>query len=250
MIKIFIVVSPLVKQSLTYQRTVFHWCSSQRQIAMTSSLCLELARFLQRVTAIARTGLAFSQDGFDRERYEELLREAASLHAVLAGAPAGAADELLRDWREQVGAGYDGYVTTAVGCGAIVFNLNDEVLMIKRANGRWFYPGGFCDVGFSPAENAVREVREETGLLVKPIRLMALTDSLKLGSPGRHVYSMLFYCQVQSGEIRPHPLEVIEAGFYPLDRIPEPLHSPNRHWLTLAREFHFERRVEPYFDPL
>ncbi len=217
---------------------------------MTSSLCLELARFLQRMVAIGRTGLAFAKDGFDRERYEEMLREAASLTTVLAGESEAAAAEVFRTWRESVGTDYDGYVTTAVGCGAIVFNANDKVLMIKRPNGRWFYPGGFCDVGFSPAENVAREVLEETGLSVKPVRLMALTDSLKLGSPARHVYTALFYCKVEAGEIRPHPLEVSEAGFFALDQIPEPLHSPNRHWITLAREFHFEGRVEPYFDPL
>ena len=159
------------------------------------------------------------------------------------------ADELFRRWRESVGNGYDGYVTTAVGCGAIVFNSKDEILMIKRANGRWFYPGGFCDVGSSPAENVVREVREETGLIVSPIRLIGVMDSLKSGSAARHIYSILFYCRLEGGEIRPHPMEALEVGFFPLNQIPEPLHNTNPRWLTLAREFHFESRVEPYFDP-
>ena len=214
-----------------------------------SNLLLELARFVQRISAIARTGLAFSPHLFDAERYEELLREAAHLSILLSEEAPELADELFRKWRDSVGNGYDGYVTTAVGCGAIVFNSNDEILLIRRANGRWFYPGGFCDVGCSPAENVVREVREETGLAVSPVRLIAVTDSLKLGSPARHLYSILFYCQLEGGEVRPHPLEVTEVGFFPLDRIPEPLHSPNRIWISLAREFHFGGRVEPYFDP-
>jgi ADP-ribose pyrophosphatase YjhB (NUDIX family) len=217
---------------------------------MGSNLTLELARFIQRVTAIARTGLAFSPQGFDAERYQELLRAAADLSILLSAQTPEIGDELFRRWRESVGDGYDGYVTTAVGCGAIVFNSSDEILMIKRANGRWFYPGGFCDVGVSPAENVVREVREETGLTVFPIRLMGVTDSLKLGSPARHLYSILFYCRLRGGEIRPHPLETLDAGFFSFDQIPEPLHSASRQWITLAREFHFEGRVEPYFDPL
>jgi ADP-ribose pyrophosphatase YjhB (NUDIX family) len=93
-------------------------------------------------------------------------------------------------------------------------------------------------------------VREETGLLVTPVRLMGVTDSLKLGSPARHLYSMLFYCRLDGGEIRPHPLEALEVGFFPLDRIPEPLHATSRQWIELAREFHFEGRVEAYFDKL
>jgi ADP-ribose pyrophosphatase YjhB (NUDIX family) len=215
-----------------------------------SNVVVELARFVQRVSAIARTGLAFSPQGFDAERYEELLREAARVSMLLSGQTPAVADELFRRWRESVGEAYDGYVTTAVGCGAIVFDSTDEILMIKRPNGRWFYPGGFCDVGVSPAENVVREVREETGLIVTPVRMIGVIDSLKLGSPARHLYSMLFYCRLDGGEIRPHPLEAMEAGFFPLDRLPEPLHNPNRRWVALAREFHFEGRVEPYFDPL
>jgi ADP-ribose pyrophosphatase YjhB (NUDIX family) len=215
-----------------------------------ADVLLELARFVQRVSAIARTGLAFSPHGFDAERYEQLLREAAQLNILLSAAPPSEADELLRKWRESVLDGYDGYVTTAVGCGAIVFNQRDEILMIKRPNLRWFYPTGFCDVGCSPAENVAREVREETGLLVAPVRLMGVTDSLKLGSPARHLYSMLFYCRLDGGEILPHPLEALEAGFFPLDRIPEPLHATSRQWIQLAREFHFEGRIEAYFDHL
>jgi len=215
-----------------------------------SNVLLELARFVQRISAIARTGLAFSPHGFDAERYEELLREAARLSLLLSEDTPQLADDLFRRWRKSVGEGYDGYVTTAVGCGALVFNSKDEILMIKRANGRWFYPGGFCEVGCSPAENVVREVREETGLVVSPTRLIGVTDSLKSGSLARHLYSILFYCDFEGGEIRPHPLEVLEVGFFPFDQIPEPLHNTNRRWLTLAREFHFEGRVEPYFDPV
>ncbi len=61
---------------------------------------------------------------------------------------------------------------------------------------------------------------------------------------------MLFYWRLDGGEIRPHPMEALEVGFSPLDQIPEPLHGTSRKWITLAREFHFEGRVEAYFDPL
>jgi ADP-ribose pyrophosphatase YjhB (NUDIX family) len=209
----------------------------------------ELARFVQRITAIARTGLAFCPHGFDAERYEDLLREAARMESLLSG-QAPSTEALFRQWRESVGSGTDGYVTAGVGCGAIVFNSEDQILMIKRPNDRWFYPTGFCDVGISPAEQVVREVREETGLEVTPIRLIGVIDSLKAGSPARHIYSILFYCRLQGGEFRLHPLETLDVGFFPLDRIPEPLHGFSRKWIELAREFHFEGRVEPYFDPL
>jgi ADP-ribose pyrophosphatase YjhB (NUDIX family) len=214
------------------------------------NLLFELARFIQRVSAIARTGLAFAPSGFDSERYQELLNEAARMTAALDGAENAASEEIYQRWRNEVRDGYDGYVTAAVGCGAIVFNERDEILMMQRPSGRWWYPTGFCDVGISPAENVAREVREEIGITVKPIRLMGVTDSLKIGSPTRHIYSTLFYCRIEGGEFKLHPLEAIQAGFFPLERLPEPLHGLDRRWIRLAHEFHFSGRTEAYFDQL
>src|ERR1035437_6807536 len=204
-----------------------------------SDLLAELARFIERITAIARTGLAFKPDGFDSERYEELLKEAARMHAVLAGANDEDAEALRRRWREQVIAGYEGYVTAASGCGVIAFNERDEILLIQRPTGKWWYPTGFCDVGVSPAENAAKEAREETGLIVEPERLIAVIDSKKYGSPARHIYSMLFYCRIVGGELKPNPLEAVAAGFVPLDRLPQPLHGIDGKWIALAGELHF-----------
>lgn len=215
-----------------------------------SDLLHELARFVERIAAIARTGLAFKPDGFDAERYEELLKEAARMHAIVAGAGDDDAESLRRRWREQVVAGYEGYVTVAVGCGVIAFNERDEILLIQRPTGKWWYPTGFCDVGLSPAENVAKEAREETGLIVQPERLLAVIDNKKYGSAARHIYSMLFYCRIVGGELKPNPLEAIAAGFFPLDRLPEPMHALDRKWIAVAREFHCEGRVAPYFDPL
>jgi hypothetical protein len=77
---------------------------------------------------------------------------------------------------------------------------------------------------------------------------MGVTDSLKLASLGRHLYSILFYCRLEGGEPRPHPLEALEVGFFSLEQLPEPLHGTNRRWITLASEFHFRDRREAYFD--
>src|SRR5208283_79686 len=95
-------------------------------------LILELARFIERIAAIGRTGLAFKPHGYDAERYEDLLREAARMRAVLEGDLAADGDSLFRRWRDDTGGGYDGYVTAGVGCGAIVFNDRAEILLIQR----------------------------------------------------------------------------------------------------------------------
>lgn len=217
---------------------------------METDLLIELARFVERISAIARTGLAFKPDGYDSERYEQLLKEAARVHAALAQADAGAVEAMRLKWRESVLAGYDGYVTAAVGVGAMVFNDRDELLMMQRPSGRWWYPTGFCEVGLSPAENVAKEVYEELGLIVRPTRLLGIVDSLKIPVPTRHIYSLLFECSIEGGELTPNPLEALAAGFYPLEALPEPLHGSDRKWIRLAREFHFEQRKEAFFDLL
>jgi ADP-ribose pyrophosphatase YjhB (NUDIX family) len=211
-------------------------------------LLVELARFIERVNAVARTGLAFKAEGFDAERYEELLMDAARMQAAAVDATVEDAETIRRRWRDAVIAGYEGYVTPAVGCGIVAFNERDQVLMIQRPSGKWWFPTGFCEVGISAAENVVKEAMEEVGLRVEPLRLMALIDSRKTGDPWRHIYAILFYCGIVGGELRRHPLEVKDLGFFTLDSLPQPLHGKDRKWIQLAREFHFDGRVEPYFD--
>src|SRR5258708_3275756 len=215
-----------------------------------SAILAAIIHFVERPAPIARTGLAFNSQGFDAERYEELLREAAVMRAALDGAESAEASELVRRWRAEVREGYDGYVTAASGCGVIAFNQDGDVLMIRRPNGRWWYPTGFCEVGLSLAENVAKEAKEETGLVVRPLSLMAIIDSRKAGSIHRHIYSHLFYCRIEGGELRPNPLEALEAGFFALEQLPEPLHGSDRKWIGLAREFHFDGRRETYFDPI
>jgi ADP-ribose pyrophosphatase YjhB (NUDIX family) len=211
-------------------------------------LLVELARFIERVNAVARTGLAFKAEGFDAERYEELLMDAARMQAAAVDATVEDAETIRRGWRDAVIAGYEGYVTPAVGCGILAFNERDQVLMIQRPSGKWWFPTGFCEVGISAAENVVKEAMEEVGLRVEPLRLMALIDSRKTGDPWRHIYAILFYCGIVGGELRRHPLEVKDLGFFTLDSLPQPLHGKDRKWIQLARAFHFDGRVEPYFD--
>jgi ADP-ribose pyrophosphatase YjhB (NUDIX family) len=211
---------------------------------------IELSCFVQRIAATARTGLAFKPDGYDAERYQELLHEAARITALLEDLDDMRAVELRDRWMKEVDSGFDGYVTTGVGCGVIAFNERDELLLLKRLTGKWWYPTGFCDVGLSPAEHVVKEAKEETGLDVTPLRLMAILDSRHQGSARRHLYSMLFYCRIDGGNLKASPLEALDVGFFPLERLPEPLSMPERTWVSLAREFHFEGRREAYFDPI
>jgi ADP-ribose pyrophosphatase YjhB (NUDIX family) len=128
-----------------------------------------------------------------------------------------------------VGKGIPGYVTPKVAVGAAVGNDKGELLLIQRADsGIWLYPTGWCDVGYSAAEVVVKEVEEETGIEVEPVRLIAVLDGLRLGFTRVALYSLLFYCRAVGGELRPHPLECRDVGWFTRDAMPQPLVGSER----------------------
>ena len=92
---------------------------------------------------------------------------------------------------------------------------------------------GWADVGYSPAEVAVKEVYEETGIEVEPVSLIAVLDGLRLGFARLPLYSLLFHCRMLGGELQGHPLETRQVGFYPRDALPQPLAGHHR-WGDLA----------------
>jgi ADP-ribose pyrophosphatase YjhB (NUDIX family) len=134
--------------------------------------------------------------------------------------------------------GVAGYVTPKVAVGAAVSNDEGELLLIKRADsGVWLYPTGWCDVGYSAVEVVTKEVAEETGIDVEPVRLIGVLDGLRLGMSRIPLYSLLFHCRAVGGTLRPHPLEVADVGWFTEATLPEPLVG-------------FERWGEPVFAAL
>jgi ADP-ribose pyrophosphatase YjhB (NUDIX family) len=219
---------------------------------VSQNLTAELARAIEQIAALAQTGLAFNHNTFDAERYEKILQLASELAAHLNGDEALDADlaaALNARWRAEVQRGVPGYVTAKVGVGAVVFNDRDEILLIQRAREKvWLFPTGWADVGYTPAQVAAKEVLEETGLRVTPLRIIGIYDSWHSHiNPDIHFYSIVFYCRLDGGELKRHPLEVSDVGFFARDRLPAPLHHANSGWVEHAFAAHRgETRV--YFD--
>lgn len=185
-----------------------------------------LLRWAETLAATARTGLGFSQSLYEQERFEEILRVAADIRAAAAPDAASVEDEagLVEEWLNQVGEGVPGYVTPKVAVGAAVGNDNGELLLIQRSDsGAWLYPTGWCDVGYSAAEVVVKEVKEETGIDVEPVRLIAVLDGLRLGFTRIPLYSLVFHCRAVGGELAAHPLECRDVGWFGRDNLPTPL---------------------------
>lgn len=192
----------------------------------------DLLRWAETLSGIARTGLGFTRSLYERERFEEVLKVAADIRA--AAIEEAESDALFEEWLASVGEGVAGYVTPKVAVAAVVGNEAGEILLTQRADsGLWLYPVGWADVGYSPAEIAVKEVYEETRLEVEPVSLIAVLDGLRLGFARLPLYSLVFHCRLLGGELRPHPLETRQVGFFPPDRLPQPLAGAHR-WLGVA----------------
>jgi len=206
----------------------------------------DLLRWSEALAAIARTGLGFTDSLYERERFEEVLRVAADIRAA-AGHHAEA-EALVVEWLSQVGQGVAGYVTPKVAIGAVVGNEAGEILLVQRSDsGMWLYPTGWADVGYSPAEVAVKEVLEETGMLVEPVRLIAVLDGLRLGFTRIPLYSLVFHCRLLGGELAAHPLECRAVGWFPEDGLPSPLAGAGR-WRVPAFEAIRGEPLEVLFD--
>src|SRR6476661_8684861 len=122
---------------------------------------VDLLRWAETLSGIARTGLGFTQSLYEKERFEEVLKVAADIRA--AAIEEAESDALFEEWLATVGEGVAGYVTPKVAIAAIVGNDQGEILLTQRADsGVWLYPVGWADVGYSPAEVAIKEVYEET----------------------------------------------------------------------------------------
>ena len=188
----------------------------------------DLLRWSEALAGIARTGLGFTQSLYERERFVEVLHVAADIRAA-AGSPFEPGAR-VDEWMKGVGEGVAGYVTPKVAVGAVVGNDRGEILLVQRADsGVWLYPTGWADVGYSASEVAVKEVREETGVLCEPVRLIAVLDGLRLGFTRVPLYSLVFHCRALGGDLRPHPLETADVGWFPQDGLPVPL-AGAAHW--------------------
>lgn len=169
----------------------------------------------KRLQSIASTGLHFSKDRYDRQRFEEIGHIANEMLGRLGSVPIARIESLISDFAK-------GYATPKVDVRGAVFHDNRILLVREASDGLWALPGGFADVGMSASENVVREVQEEASLRVAAKRLYALRHKAKHGYPpdARDFYKLLFLCE-PIGEVSPQPgPDVMEVGFFGLEDLP------------------------------
>jgi ADP-ribose pyrophosphatase YjhB (NUDIX family) len=149
----------------------------------------------REIQAVAQTGLTFSQDQFDLDRYAALRRLAARIMAEHTNADLGRIEQLFD--------AETGYATPKVGVRAAVFDAEGRILMVRETvdEHRWSLPGGWADVNQTPAQSAVREVFEESGYHVRAVKLAAVWDRARQTHPplAFSIVRMFFICTLEGG---------------------------------------------------
>lgn len=109
----------------------------------------------------------------------------------------------------------------------IVRNEMGEILFQNKGNGeKWSLPAGAIEVGEAPAEAVVREVWEETGLIVIPKKLLGLFGGkdFRYEYPNGHKVeynAYVFDCEIKSGNLNPIDDETAELRYFSPENMPE-----------------------------
>lgn len=195
-------------------------------------------RWARELQAHAQSGLTFTKDPFDRERYEQIRSLAADMVHVHTGEPFARVEALF--------SAQSGYATPKVDVRAAVFDDRGQILMVRETadGGRWTLPGGWADVNVTPAENAVKEVWEESGYEVAVTKLAAVWDRTRQGHP-MGMFScckMFFICRLMGGAPTTG-LETSEVNWFAEADVPADLSLPRVMPGHISRMF--QHRAEP-----
>jgi len=156
---------------------------------------MDIFALLDELQAIARNGLYYTSDAYDRERYERLMKLTTQTYSELLGLPG---ERTRARFLSELG-----YITPKVGADAAIFNGDGEVLLMERADGSgWCLPCGWVEPNEKPGEAAVREVREETGLEVEVKQLVGVFTRAPSMTAGPHtMIAIVHLCEVTGGEL-------------------------------------------------
>ena len=171
----------------------------------------DFVKHLQRMIAVTDTGLTFTKDPFDRERYEDLR----SLLSKMLNQGLDIDSEEVAEVMTPTSA----YATPLMDVRAWI--VEDEKICLVRGQGEndWALPGGFGEVGYSPTENILKEIEEETGFEAKVERLLAVFDTNRFQLQSKQYAKFVFECKLLDGQFQENQ-EIADLQFFAIDQLP------------------------------
>jgi len=199
--------------------------------------------WIKKLQAIAQNGLAYSENAYDLERYEQLQQIIADILQHHTNHDADTINDFLT--REE------GYLTPKVDVRGVVFRDNKILLVKERSDGKWTLPGGWADVCYSPGENVVREIYEESGYETRPVKVLAIHDRDKQSHVPPfpyHVYKIFFQCKLVGGSPK-SGIETENVDFFRENEIPElSLSRVTPGQISTMFEYHRDDKMQTAFD--
>ena len=170
---------------------------------------LEWAR---EIFSLSQSGITYSGNQYDIDRYKRLQEITAE---IIQSQSNISRESALESFSMQAG-----YITPKVDVRGAVVHEGRILLIQERADGMWAMPGGWADLGNSPASVAEREVWEESGYRVKAEKVIAVIDANRI-EPMEfyHAYKIIFLCRLLEGEPRTSH-ETLAVDFFEADRLP------------------------------
>jgi len=171
---------------------------------------------LKRLKALADTGLVYATDDYNRERFGQILEISIQLMAQTSG-------NSTEDLKAMFAPVID-YPTVKTDVRALVLSPDKKQVLMAResVDCKWTLPGGWADIGESPREAVIKETREETGLHVQPIALLAVFDKRMHPHPPQpyYIYKLVILCEAVSGELQ-SGFDMMSAAWFDVDNLPE-----------------------------
>lgn len=167
------------------------------------------------IQSLAQAGITYTKDLYDKERYERLREISAEMLKEKTDVPLEKVKDLF--------CNETGYQTPKLDTRAAIFKDN-KILLVHEKNGTWSLPGGWCDVLESIKSNTIKEVKEETGLNVKAIKIISIQDRNKHNTPmyAYGVCKVFVLCEIIDGEFKEN-IETTEIDYFTLKDLPKKL---------------------------
>ncbi len=165
--------------------------------------------FLEKISALARIGINYSDNYFDKARYKEMLAACTEEYSEITG--------LDKTYFETVFKQEFGYITPKIGVNAVIFNENNQILLEKRSDDNtWGLPGGWSDMGEGPKECTIREVKEETGFEVEIVKFIDVFWRMPEEKYPYTSYHLAYLCKIVGGSLKVSP-ESFDVAFWDID---------------------------------
>lgn len=170
-----------------------------------------LIKMAMELQALAQSGLTYTKDVFDKERFERIREISAEIMSLKTG--------ISLEKVKEVFCNEVGYQTPKIETRAAIFSKG-KILLVKEKE-KWSLPGGWVDFNESVKSNVIKEVYEEAGLNINPIRVIAIQDRNKHNFP-KYAYGIckvFILCSIIDGNFRANN-ETSESGFFSLNDLP------------------------------